>query len=742
MILLLWALGTPGALLLVALTSRPADRLWATFTCFALCAIAFLWPFAQKRFEGLAVLVSTTLAPAAVCMVGFFATGGTGHAWLAMLGLPMAWCAVFFDWRASLSAGVATTALVGLISMVDDGWPSGAVNAFEFGAAQLLVGWTAHRSARRWREAHRRSLEQHLPFPDLVLTETGEIVEANQAALETYGYTLDELRGSNVRRLGPAHDGDVAVETEHVRKDGTTFPVEVTSVRFEVSGQQFRHVMVRDVTARRASLRQMREAHEQLRALIENVPDTIARFDRDGRLLELHPGTADPFPPPPTRIGKPLEDITDPQIVSLVKEAIARALDTGERQQIEYSYQQPDGVHVYESRFWRANENEVAVVRRDVTALRALEERLHRGDRMAALGTLAAGVAHQINNPLTSLLGNMVFLREEFEATDDAELAAALRDAEEGASRVRDIVRDLQIFARPVDEHSATCAPRAVIEGCLRLLDNQLTARARVELALEDVPEVPMSASTLGQVVLQLASNALRAIPEADPTSHRVLVCARVVDDMVELEVEDDGRGIEKDALAHVFEPFYTTRALSGGTGLGLSMVHSAVTAIGGEITVTSEVGKGSRFVVRLPRATIDERVHTPLEQVRASATTRRILVIDDEEIVCRTVARQLQKMSASHEVVAVTDPHEALTRIERGERFDAVLCDLMMPGLSGMELYRAIVARDPAIASHVAFMTGGTFTEDAEKFLASVTNPRMNKPFDKAALASILEQI
>ncbi len=394
---------------------------------------------------------------------------------------------------------------------------------------------------------------------------------------------------------------------------------------------------------------------------------------------------------------------------------------------------------------------------RDRNVTPGVDARLVLTDRMASMGLLAAGVAHEANNPLGYALANLDFALEELRALDasltpaateeparlDARLSQgrqklravieSLREARHGADRVRHLVRDLKTFSRHDDENKGPVDVRRILDSAINMAHNELRTRAHLLKEYGPVPAVSGTEARLGQVFLNLIVNAAQAIPEGDAERQSVRVSTRTdAQGRCVVEVSDTGEGIAPSDLRRIFDPFFTTKA-GTGTGLGLSICHSIVTATGGELSVESQVGKGSTFRVVLP-ATSDAVPDTPAPGSRATAplTRARLLVVDDEPMMARAVQRLL---GTEHDIVATTDPKVAVDLILAGKRFDAILCDLMMPVMSGMDVYEAIFAVDPAQARRFIFMTGGTFTERAEQFLERVGNPRLDKPLDRAAL-------
>jgi PAS domain S-box-containing protein len=390
-------------------------------------------------------------------------------------------------------------------------------------------------------------------------------------------------------------------------------------------------------------------------------------------------------------------------------------------------------------------------VLRDVTERHQLHARLALADRMVSVGTLAAGVAHELNNPLAYVNANLAFVAERLAALEarfapaaGAGAAAdlvrplqdAVSDAREGSERMRVIVRDLKTFSRAEEERSGPVDPCRVLESCLHMAWNEIRHRARLERDLAPVPPVVCNEARLGQVFLNLLVNAAHAIPEENAHAHVIAVRTRALPgDRVSVEVRDTGCGIAPENLRRIFDPFFTTKPPGVGTGLGLSICHGIVTALGGEIQVESTPGRGSTFRVILPAAASGAQP-VPEAPAPAERPQGRILVVDDEPLVGTVIQRSLQ---GQHEVTVVSSARAALERIAAGERFDLVLTDLLMPDMSGMDLHRELARRDPDLASRTVFLTGGAFTPAAREFLEREAVEFVEKPFELAALRSLI---
>jgi signal transduction histidine kinase len=378
-------------------------------------------------------------------------------------------------------------------------------------------------------------------------------------------------------------------------------------------------------------------------------------------------------------------------------------------------------------------------------ALQRSEARLLVADRLASVGRLAAGVAHEINNPLAYVGSNCSNALEELRralapsCSEEARRAGLLRATEalqeacQGSERVRVIVQDLKVLSR-----SDSVAPEPVdlvkiLESSIRIASNEIRHRAELVKEIEsDLPSISGSASRLGQVFLNLLINAAQAIEPGAAGRNRVCVRARRRGARAIIEVSDTGAGIPPELQERIFEPFFTTKPVGVGTGLGLAICHSIVSQMGGELTLESEPGKGSLFRIALP---LGEWVRESAAAPPAGSTSatpgtrgRRVLVIDDEPNLGKSIVRIL---GSEHDVVFVTSARSALERLSGGEEFDLILCDLMMPEMTGMEFHAELERVQPRLQREMIFITGGVFTDAAQQFFDTVPNRRLSKPFD-----------
>jgi two-component system cell cycle sensor histidine kinase/response regulator CckA len=379
----------------------------------------------------------------------------------------------------------------------------------------------------------------------------------------------------------------------------------------------------------------------------------------------------------------------------------------------------------------------------DITERKQLEARLMVADRMASIGTLAGGVAHEINNPLGYVMANLEYVEEELRGVEAQcpvpldDLKEVLAEARHGAERVRRIVRDLKTFSRVDAEERGPVQVQRVLELSVNMAWNELRHHARLVKDFAAVPPVEASESRLGQVFINLLINAAQSIPAGMVDRNEIrLVTKQDARGRVVVEVSDTGAGIAPEHLARVFEPFFTTKPAGVGTGLGLSICHGIISALGGQIAIDSAVGRGTTVRVTLPVAGAEVHAAVVAPPPAAPKAHRgRVLVIDDEPLICSAMKRAL---SGEHQVTAVHSPREAL-RLMRADPFEVILCDLMMPEMTGMSLHAELAGFDARQAERIIFLTGGAFVPAAREFLDRVGLPRMEKPVDLPALRAII---
>ena len=375
---------------------------------------------------------------------------------------------------------------------------------------------------------------------------------------------------------------------------------------------------------------------------------------------------------------------------------------------------------------------------------KAFQEQLLLSDRLVQIGTLAAGVAHEINNPLTYVIGNVGFALQQLSLpptgdTLKASVCEALQQALEGAERIRATTEDLRVFSRNDDGSPHPVELQRVLDSSIGMAWTQIRHRAQLVKDFQSVPPIAANENRLGQVFLNLLVNAAQAIPEGNAAAHAIRVSMRQVGDRVEVEVSDTGLGIPPEMRSRLFEPFFTTKPRDVGTGLGLSISRKIVREYNGEIDVRANPDRGTTFCVRLPLSADTGPLADTPAAMEHLPRHGRVMVIDDEPALVELLGRML---SEEHEIASFSDARRALAHLETDGDFDVIVCDLMMPQLSGLEFHADLERLHPALAERVVFMTGGAFTTAAQQFLGAVSNPRLQKPFHPDALSALIRDL
>jgi signal transduction histidine kinase/FixJ family two-component response regulator len=412
---------------------------------------------------------------------------------------------------------------------------------------------------------------------------------------------------------------------------------------------------------------------------------------------------------------------------------------------------------------------------RDETEVKRLQAMLRQSDRLASMGMLAASVAHEINNPLTYVLYNIEslvidlpqistavqrclrVLREQigdeaFSAVvaDDADrldpamlldIAERSMEAREGAQRIQTIAKAIGTFSRLESTRRSRVDLNSAIESAVAMARTALKARAKLVVDFGQLPPVWASEGKLSQVFLNLLINAAQAIEEGSSAHNEVEVRTWANGDQVYATVTDSGKGVPKENLARIFEPFFTTKPAGVGSGLGLCICRNIVTDFGGDISVESEPGEGTRFIVRMPvqQSVAPAARIQPTSEPAVSGTHGRILVVDDEPAI-RTMLVHI--LGTHHEVITAESGEEARALLAQDQAFDLILCDLMMHEMTGMALHGWLATQYPALAAQLVFISGGAFTPRALEYVQRVGNRLVQKPFEVASLTRLVSEM
>ena len=611
-----------------------------------------------------------------------------------------------------------------------------------------------------------------------LLTPAGVLLEANRPVLDAAGLKTADVLGKPFEdtywwSFSPESRQRVRATIERAaRGEGSRYDVQVRAAHEQLIDVDFSLQPLRDetgavvflvpsatiITERKQTENALRESNENFHHLADNITDVFWIRSPDMRDVQyMSPAYERIWGRSVNTLYSHPQQWTDhilPEDRARVEAAFATLKGDVPNIDVEYRIARPDGeIRWVRSRGFQVRDAAGTLIRligiiTDTTEPRNLQAQLMVSDRMASVGTLAAGVAHEINNPLAAVIANLEFVFESLTTMGSQpsatwlleEVKQPLDEAREGAQRVRLIVRDLKIFSRsPSDEPNDAVDVKAIMESSLRMAWNEIRHRAQLVKRYGVVPSVKANEARLGQVFLNLIVNAAQALPEGRAEHNEICVSTRLEGKRVIVEVSDTGSGIPPEIIGRIFDAFFTTKPVGVGTGLGLAICHRLVTDIGGELTVQSEVGKGTTFRVALLVADAPEsKVAQPVEPVLGTGRRGRILVVDDEELILHSVQRMLFK---EHDVVAVSAAAEALALCARGEAFDVILCDLMMPDMTGMDFHQSLSGAAPHLANRVIFMTGGAFTAKAQQFLAATPNEHIEKPFHPANLRAIIRR-
>jgi PAS domain S-box-containing protein len=503
-----------------------------------------------------------------------------------------------------------------------------------------------------------------------------------------------------------------------------------------------------DVTERKLAQDRLAAAEAHYRMLVENAPYAIYALDANGCFVELNPaGEAVLECGPGAALGKHFSTVIAPESLDVATRGFEQVL-SGEADHIEFDewvLQASGGkrlIRVSESAIF---EGGVIVgthgVGRDITDEYEMDRQLRRAERLASIGTLIGGVAHELNNPLQSIRSFTSLLLESAEPGEDTEDLKTIQRESQRASR---IVSNLRLLARQAQDEPGERAPLDLNDVVRHVLKTRRYAldTASIEVVEDlfaELPAVLGDRGQLEQVVLNLVVNAEHAVEGA--AVRRIALTTRPDDDAVALVVSDSGVGIHPDHVDHVFDPFFTTKAPGEGTGLGLSLVYGIVTEHGGAVHVDSEPAKGTTLRLRLPAAAANDGATEATEHRSEPRRPLRVLVVDDEPAI-RSALRRYLSRSRGHSVDEAADGEEALGILEAADAaYDVILSDLRMPGLSGDELLSRLEALGTGLEQRVIFLTGDAASGHAARVLAAADVPVLFKPIELGEVADQLER-
>ena len=603
-----------------------------------------------------------------------------------------------------------------------------------------------------------------------VVDRHGSLRWLNPAWERLLGWTADELRRAGLLDfVHPADVDDTATAFEALRDEDR-------EVRFEnrLRGRDgsFRWLQwsavpmragaiygtARDITERKLAEREAEE-HTRLLLMAEEVAgvghwridltsDTLTWSREMYRIHGLDPRTFQPD-------VELAVEAYHPEDRGLVADHIRDAILLRRDFEFELRIVRPDGSirHVLSKGKCEVSEDgrplAVFGVFQDVTERKQLHERVVHSERMATVGTLAAGVAHEINNPLTWVIANLDAIDRELEDLRTGEEEAMeqvgkmIAEAQQGADQVKRIVRDLLTYSRSQPEQLESVDVQEALDVAVNIATNQFKYRAHLVRDYGHVPAVVADESRLTQVFVNLIVNAAQAIPERrDHHQGRdgmiELHTSVDPDGRVRVTVQDNGLGMPEAVKARVFDPFYTTKPVGVGTGLGLSISNNIVRSFHGEIQIESEEGRGTKVSVVLPAASDGSGTFSMLDEELDEVPSKlRVLVVDEAGQLGRPLARML---GPGYEVVSLRTGRDALAIIG-GQSVDAILCDVALSDMSGVELYRGVQRVAPDLADRVAFITGDEL-DDVSELVERSGLPSIGKPIEPSMLRALVERL
>jgi two-component system NtrC family sensor kinase len=580
----------------------------------------------------------------------------------------------------------------------------------------------------------------------------------NEATQATTGYARTALLGYDSRLLFDDEEElarireqflraisgtPVRYECHFRRADGVRRLVSITNTPIR-HGAEIVGVLgiARDITDERASAAALARSEARYTRLVESASDAIFTLDHDGRFTAVNRSMENAVGVVrATLIGATFARVVDARDVAVAEELLRKTL-AGERCKGSVRYRAADGT-VRQGSVITAPVFEDGVIAgalgimRDVTDDQRLADQLLQQEKLAAVGQLVSGVAHELNNPLAGVMAFSELLLASG-AMHDEDARHAVETIHHEAMRAAKIVSHLLTFARQRSAERMEADLNAIVTDTLELRRYALRA-AQIDLDVVLDPTMPHTWADpfqLQQVVLNLVSNAEQALAEWGG-ARRIAVWTRHDVERLEIGVADSGPGIPPDQRDRIFNPFYTTKPVGQGTGLGLSISDGIVRGHGGAIRVESQPGEGATFVVELPL----QPVATNAVPARSSRPTppqpaRRMLVVDDESAMRSAIATFLATLG--HSVTSAAGGLEARALLDANE-YDVVLLDLRMSDLGGDTLYDELKDRDPRHASRVVFVTGDVQSDLAQRFLARTGRPVVAKPFQLDELVTVL---
>ncbi len=615
-----------------------------------------------------------------------------------------------------------------VVSRAEDGTPTRMI-----GTATDL---TEHKKSEEDLKLYQFVME-NAPITILFIDSEARICFANKAALQEFGYSKEELLGMTIPDVNPVFSmarwnehwqnlkdhKAVPVETLHQRKNGEIFPIEVAANYIEFGDNAYNIAFIKDTTERKKIEQALSSSEKELRSIFDKLQDTYYRTDIEGRLTMVSPSvqslmgeTADAI------MGKKIaEYYVDP--CGREKFLAAMAEHGGSVRNYEAEIRRQDGTIIWVSTNAQLLRDENAAVIgvegaiRDISDRKALENQLRQSQKLEALGTLVGGIAHEFNNALAGIIGNLFIAK--LDAASIPEVVQTLDTIEGLAFDSAELIKSLLSFARKDIVQKVPVILNEQLKEALKL--SRISLPKNIEL-LADICEESMvchgDPNIFQQMMLNIINNAGDALEDTSRPTITVTLKPFIADQAfftaypdclaktyANITVRDNGCGIAADDMPHIFEPFHTTKPVGKGTGLGLSMVYGAVQSHEGALHIDSGPGSGTRVEIYLPLSGANGSGLTPeTDETLIRGKGETILMVDDNDSIIKTGKSILESLNYS--VLTASNGQKALEIYQRyADEIDLVLSDVVMPVMGGVDAVNRMRERNPHLK--VVFMTG-----------------------------------
>lgn len=522
-------------------------------------------------------------------------------------------------------------------------------------------------------------------------------------------------------------------------------PIDSRDLRIAIELTLFKHRMIM----------QLQSAERRYRALMDNASCGFIVQDIRGVIVETNKKVEWILESRKENIiGKPFADLFIPDERAYVALKLQKAEANGHINYKELHIHSGNGkikdIDCTSTFIDTGEERLILSIINDVTDRQQMYNKMVLSDKLATVGTLTAGIIHEINNPMTFVATNLHYINDQLKMLNLNDtnqvtqfmllLDEVINESILGASKIQEIIQELKGFSRIGHDEITPVYIHEILNFAIHMANPQYKLTATIETHYApNVPLLLLERNKLHQVFLNLIMNAAQAFEASQKKDNLISITTTVKDNHIQIEFMDTGKGISPDIINKIFDPFFTTKPVGIGTGLGLSISQDIINQMGGEITVRSEINQGTTFTIRLlmkvklesPKDQINISLPTPKTQVRKS-----ILIVDDDPVTLNILERILGKY---HEIVTVNSSLEALKILSQKNKFDLVITDIHMPDVSGIDLYKFILNNHPGLERNMIFMSGGVMNETTNDFIIQTKNDLLLKPFTPEQLIHVI---